>query len=56
MVRSLKLRQMVRMGVILFNPADFNEAGTFTYTIVEQKPATPESAITYDESVHTLAQ
>ena len=41
-------------GDILFNPATFNEAGTFTYTIVEQKPATPESAITYDESVHTV--
>ena len=39
-------------GDILFNPVSFNEAGTFTYTIVEQKPATPESAITYDESVH----
>ena len=39
-------------GDILFNPVTFNEAGTFTYTIVEQKPATPESAITYDESVH----
>lgn len=41
-------------GDILFNPVKFNEAGTFTYTIVEQKPATPESAITYDESVHTV--
>lgn len=41
-------------GDILFNPVRFNEAGTFTYTIVEQKPATPESAITYDESVHTV--
>ena len=41
-------------GDILFNPVSFNEAGTFTYTIVEQKPATPESAITYDESVHTV--
>ncbi|MDU2685066.1 MAG: FctA domain-containing protein [Streptococcus parasanguinis] len=41
-------------GDILFNPVTFNEAGTFTYTIVEQKPATPESAITYDESVHTV--
>ena len=39
-------------GDILFSPVSFNEAGTFTYTIVEQKPATPESAITYDESVH----
>lgn len=41
-------------GDILFNPVSFNEAGTFTYTIVEQKPATPESAITYDETVHTV--
>ncbi|MCR4487476.1 Spy0128 family protein [Streptococcus parasanguinis] len=41
-------------GDILFNPVTFNEAGTFTYTITEQKPATPESAITYDESVHTV--
>ena len=41
-------------GDILFNPVTFNEAGTFTYTIVEQKPATPESAITYDETVHTV--
>ena len=41
-------------GDILFNPVSFNEAGTFTYTIVEQKPATPEAAITYDESVHTV--
>ena len=41
-------------GDILFNPVSFNETGTFTYTIVEQKPATPESAITYDESVHTV--
>ena len=41
-------------GDILFNPVSFNEAGTFTYTIVEQKPATPESAITYVESVHTV--
>lgn len=41
-------------GDILFNPVTFNEAGTFTYTIVEQKPATLESAITYDESVHTV--
>ena len=41
-------------GDILFDPVSFNEAGTFTYTIVEQKPATPESAITYDESVHTV--
>ena len=41
-------------GDILFNPVSFNEAGTFTYTIVEQKPATPESAITYDEMVHTV--
>lgn len=41
-------------GDILFNPVRFNEAGTFTYTIVEQKPATLESAITYDESVHTV--
>ena len=41
-------------GDILFNPVNFNEAGTFTYTIVEQKPATPESAITYDETVHTV--
>ena len=41
-------------GDILFDPVSFNEAGTFTYTITEQKPATPESAITYDESVHTV--
>jgi len=41
-------------GDILFNPVNFNEAGTFTYTIAEQKPATPESAITYDETVHTV--
>ena len=41
-------------GDILFNPVSFNEAGTFTYTIAEQKPATPESAITYDETVHTV--
>ena len=41
-------------GDILFSPVSFNEAGTFTYTITEQKPATPESAITYDESVHTV--
>ena len=41
-------------GDILFNPVSFNETGTFTYTIVEQKPATPESAVTYDESVHTV--
>lgn len=41
-------------GDILFDPVSFNEAGTFTYTIAEQKPATPESAITYDESVHTV--
>lgn len=41
-------------GDILFNPVSFNEAGTFIYTIVEQKPATPESSITYDESVHTV--
>ena len=41
-------------GDILFNPVSFNEAGTFTYTIAEQKPATPESAITYDETVHTI--
>lgn len=41
-------------GDILFNPVSFNEAGTFTYTITEQKPATPESAITYDEAVHTV--
>ena len=41
-------------GDILFNPVSFNEAGTFTYTIAEQKPATPESAITYDEAVHTV--
>lgn len=41
-------------GDILFDPVSFNEAGTFTYTIVEQKPATPESAITYDEFVHTV--
>ena len=41
-------------GDILFDPVSFNEAGTFTYTIVEQKPATPEPAITYDESVHTV--
>ena len=41
-------------GDILFNPVSFNEAGTFTYTIAEQKPATLESAITYDEAVHTV--
>ena len=41
-------------GDILFNPVSFNEAGTFTYTIDEQKPASPESAIAYDESVHTV--
>ncbi|WP_368403645.1 Spy0128 family protein [Streptococcus parasanguinis] len=41
-------------GDILFNPVSFNEVGTFTYTIAEQKPATPESAITYDETVHTV--
>ena len=41
-------------GDILFSSVSFNEAGTFTYTITEQKPATPESAITYDESVHTV--
>ena len=41
-------------GDILFNSVIFNEAGTFTYTIAEQKPATPESAITYDETVHTV--
>lgn len=41
-------------GDILFNPVSFNEAGTFTYTIAEQKPATPESAITYEETVHTV--
>ena len=41
-------------GDILFSPVSFNEAGTFTYTIAEQKPATPESAITYDETVHTV--
>ena len=41
-------------GDILFNPVSFNEAGTFTYTITEQKPATPESAISYDETVHTV--
>ena len=41
-------------GDILFNPVTFSEAGTFTYTIDEQKPAAPESAITYDESVHTV--
>lgn len=41
-------------GDILFNPVSFNEAGTFTYTIAEQKPAKPESAITYDETVHTV--
>ena len=41
-------------GDILFNPVNFNESGTFTYTIAEQKPATPESAITYDETVHTV--
>ena len=41
-------------GDILFNPVTFSKAGTFTYTIAEQKPATPESAITYDESVHTV--
>ena len=41
-------------GDILFNPVTFSKAGTFTYTIDEQKPAAPESAITYDESVHTV--
>ena len=41
-------------GDILFNPVTFSKAGTFTYTIAEQKPATPESAITYDETVHTV--
>lgn len=41
-------------GDILFNPVTFSKAGTFTYTIDEQKPATPESAIAYDESVHTV--
>lgn len=41
-------------GDILFNPVNFSKAGTFTYTIAEQKPATPESAITYDETVHTV--
>ena len=41
-------------GDILFNPVSFNEAGTFTYTIAEQKPATSESAITYDETIHTV--
>ena len=41
-------------GDILFNPVTFSKAGTFTYTIDEQKPAEPESAITYDESVHTV--
>ena len=41
-------------GDILFNSVTFSKAGTFTYTIAEQKPATPESAITYDENVHTV--
>ena len=41
-------------GDILFNPVTFSKAGTFTYTIAEQKPATPESAISYDETVHTV--
>ena len=41
-------------GDILFNPVNFSKAGTFTYTIAEQKSATPESAITYDETVHTV--
>ena len=41
-------------GDILFNPVTFSKAGTFTYTIDEQKPATPESAIAYDETVHTV--
>ena len=41
-------------GDILFNPVTFSKAGTFTYTIDEQKPAAPESAITYDETVHTV--
>ena len=41
-------------GDILFNSVSFNKAGTFTYTIVEQKPASPESAIAYDETVHTV--
>ena len=41
-------------GDILFNPVTFSKAGTFTYTIDEQKPASPESAITYDETVHTV--
>ena len=41
-------------GDILFNPVTFSKVGTFTYTIDEQKPATPESAIAYDESVHTV--
>lgn len=41
-------------GDILFNPVTFSKAGTFTYTIDEQKPASPESAIAYDESVHTV--
>ena len=41
-------------GDILFNPVTFSKAGTFTYTIDEQKPAAPESAIAYDESVHTV--
>ena len=41
-------------GDILFNPVTFSKAGTFTYTIDEQKPASPESAITYDENVHTV--
>ena len=41
-------------GDILFNPVTFSKAGTFTYTIDEQKPAAPESAIAYDENVHTV--
>ena len=41
-------------GNILFNPVTFSKAGTFTYTIDEQKPASPESAIAYDENVHTV--
>ena len=41
-------------GDILFNPVTYSKAGTFTYTIAEQKPATPESAISYDETVHTV--
>ena len=41
-------------GDILFNPVTFSKAGTFTYTIDEQKPASPESAIAYDECVHTV--